>query len=185
MKRHLVLRLHAARRMLERDISIEEIENVVFAHVAQLQIPQKWYTDTLVYLREGEEWDDLRRQRRAVQTRLSAAREMLKQEIIGPGEFRQLERECRRRLENLKRKTLAGDARYEKLLRDFPRLWAAATVEERKGLLRCIFSSTPSRWTTGDNRSRSLGQSRPARPYPAALRSEMSSLPSTNAWVNA
>ena len=29
MKRHLVIRLHAAKRMLERDIRIEEIENVV------------------------------------------------------------------------------------------------------------------------------------------------------------
>ena len=29
MKRQLVIRLHAARRMMERDIGIEEIEHVV------------------------------------------------------------------------------------------------------------------------------------------------------------
>lgn len=124
-----------------RSFRAEGIENVVFAHVAQLQIPEKWHAEALVYLHEGQEWDDLRRERRAVQTRLGAAREMRKQDTISQGEFRELERECLRRLEKLKRNTRAGDARYEELLRDFPRLWAAATVEERKGLLHCIFSA--------------------------------------------
>ena len=52
-----------------------------------------------------------------------------------------MERECSLRLEKLERDVQASDARYEDLLRDFPRLWAAATDEERKGLLRCIFSA--------------------------------------------
>ena len=124
-----------------RHLRADEIEEEVFAYTQRLHIPDEWYADILAYLREGPEWDNLRRQRRVVQTRLSAAREMLNQEILSLGEFRELERECSLRLEELERDMRAGDARYEALLSDFPRLWAAATNEERKGLLRCIFSA--------------------------------------------
>lgn len=124
-----------------RSFRAEKAEEEVFAYVQHLYIPDEWHTDILAYLRQAPEWDDLRRQRRAVQTRLSAAREMLKQEILSHGEFRELERECSLRLGKLERDVQTSDAHHEALLRDFPRLWAAATDEERKGLLRCTFSA--------------------------------------------
>ena len=62
------------------------------------------------------------------------------QKRIALQELKEIERECLRRLGKLKRAVQAGDERYVELMRDFPRLWDAATVEERKGLLRSIFS---------------------------------------------
>jgi DNA invertase Pin-like site-specific DNA recombinase len=124
-----------------RSFRAEGIEGEVFACVEKLHIPEEWHVCMPIYLREGPKWDELRRERRAVQTRLSAAREMLKQEIISLGEFRELERECRRRLQKLERDGRYASVRQERLLRDFPRVWAAATNEERKGILRCIFSA--------------------------------------------
>ncbi len=123
-----------------RSFRADNVEDMIFAYTAQLRIPEQWYAEILIYLREGEVWDNLRRERQAVQTRLSAMREMLAQSTISQTEFRELERECQRRLKKLRRDSQAGDTRYEDLLRDFPRLWTAATNEERKGLLRCIFS---------------------------------------------
>ncbi len=116
------------------------IEDTVSAHVEQLQIPEAWYADTLARLQQGTEWNEVRRERIAVQTQLSAIREMRKQKTLSQGEYRDLDRDYRRRLEKLERDALVENEYHLELLRDFSRLWAAATVEERKGLLRSIFS---------------------------------------------
>jgi len=124
-----------------RSFRAEEIEEVVFAHVQQLSIPEEWDEELLVYLREGKEWDDWRRQRRALQSQLGAARAMRLQGDLSDGEFRELKRECARKLERLERAASVEDAGCADLLRDFPGLWDAATDKERKGLLHCIFST--------------------------------------------
>ncbi len=117
------------------------VEDTVSTYVEQLQIPEAWYADALVRLQKGDEWETLRRERMSVQTRLNAAREMRKQETLSAGELKEVARECMRRLEKLERDVQAGNERYVELLRDFSRLWDTATVEERKGLLGCIFSA--------------------------------------------
>ncbi len=75
-----------------------------------------------------------------MQSRLSAGREMLKDGILSKGEFKESQRRCDRQMERLEQEMHTDDDRYSVLLRDFPRLWAAATEKERKGLVRCIFS---------------------------------------------
>ena len=123
----------------QRMFKANQIEEVVFARVNQLQIPEAWDAEILPFLREGPEWNELRRERLAVQSRLSAGREMLKDDILSKGEFKELQRRCERRLESLEREVHTDDERYCALLRYFSRLWKAATEEERKGIIRCIF----------------------------------------------
>ena len=57
------------------------------------------------------------------------------------GEVEKVVRRCERRLESLEQDVHVDDDRYQALLRDFPRLWEAATDQEKKGLIRCIFSA--------------------------------------------
>jgi DNA invertase Pin-like site-specific DNA recombinase len=116
------------------------IEDAVSAYVEQLQIPETWFADVLTHLRKGAEWESLRRERLSIRTQLNAAKEMRKQESLSQGELNEIERECARRSRKLRKAMQTGDERYIKLLRDFPRLWKAATPKERKGLLRSIFS---------------------------------------------
>jgi DNA invertase Pin-like site-specific DNA recombinase len=117
------------------------IEEEVFTYVKQLQIPQAWDTDILFYLQTGEKWDALRRKRQAVLSRISAVREMRKDGLISQGELKQAVRRCERRLDALAREKCAEDDCYTKLLRGFPQLWETATVVERKGIIRSIFSA--------------------------------------------
>ena len=124
----------------QRMFRAEPIEEIVFARLNQLQIPDAWDAEILSLLREGPTWNKLRRERRAVQSRLSAGREMLKDGILSKGEFKESQRRCDRQMERLEQEMHTDDDRYSVLLRDFPRLWAAATEKERKGLVRCIFS---------------------------------------------
>ena len=123
-----------------RLVRAEPIEEAVFARVARLRIPKEWDENLLLYLQEGEVWDDLRRERRAIHSRLSAGKEMLNQGILSMGEYEELADRCQRRLEILKRKVQVEGDRYRAMLRDFPQLWAAASNKERKGLIRCVFS---------------------------------------------
>jgi hypothetical protein len=118
----------------------EPIERDVFALVEQLRIPETWDADILPFLQTGPVWDQFRRERRAAQSRLNAGREMLQQEIISVGEFKALRRRCENQLKHLEQKSRADDTHHQAFLRDFPHLWKAATLKERRGLLRCIFS---------------------------------------------
>lgn len=117
------------------------IEEAVFARMNQIHIPESWIAGILPYLRKDESCSDLRRERRSLKSRISSAREMTKEDLMSPSEFRQVKQRCERRLERLEREMHADDDRYADLLRDFPRLWQAATTKERKGLIRCVFST--------------------------------------------
>ncbi len=124
------------RRMFRADA----IERAIFARVEQLQIPETWDADILPFLQTGPVWNQFRRERRAAQSRLNAAREMLQQEIISIGEFKEAERQCESHIAHLEQQIHIDDDYHQAFLRDFPRLWKAATETERRGLLRSIFS---------------------------------------------
>lgn len=124
-----------------RMFKAQPIEDEVFAYARQLHIPTAWDDDILFHLQRGESWDDLRRERQAVRARISAVREMRKDSLISTGELKQEVRRCERRLDYLARQLKVNDDRYTTHLRDFPRLWEAATALERKGLIRSIFSA--------------------------------------------
>ena len=72
---------------------------------------------------------------------MSAVRAMNQKGIMSLGEVEKVVRRCERRLESLERDVHVDDDRYQALLRDFPQLWETATDQERKGLIRCIFSA--------------------------------------------
>lgn len=125
----------------QRMFQADPIENAVTNYVTQLQIPQAWKDDILPYLREGEEYDELRRERRSLRSRMEGAKEMKQKGIIDISELENVTQQCHRRMERLEQDLHADDDRQATLLRDFSRLWNAATDLERKGFIRCIFSN--------------------------------------------
>ncbi|MEA3339027.1 MAG: recombinase family protein [Chloroflexota bacterium] len=124
----------------QRMFRADPIEEAVFARASQLRIPAAWDVEILPLLQKGPEWNELRRERRAARSRLDSVTEMRKEGDVSASELKREKQRCERRLEYLEREAHADDGRYGALLRDFPRLWEAATEKERKGLVRCIFS---------------------------------------------
>jgi hypothetical protein len=124
-----------------RSFRAQGIEEDVFLTMRQLEIPAAWDKDILVYLREGERWDDWRRERRAVQSRLKAVTEMQKQGLLSSGEAREERRLCQQELERLDREVAREEVGQAELLRGFSQVWEAATDKERRGLIQCVFSA--------------------------------------------
>ncbi|MBN1955842.1 MAG: recombinase family protein [Anaerolineae bacterium] len=123
-----------------RSVCAAEVERQVFACAQPIRVPEAWDNGILVHMREGAKWEELRRQRRSIHSELKNGRKLALEGVFSSGEYRDLKRECQRRLVELERRTRVEDACYKRFLRNFSQVWDAATDEERKGLLQCIFT---------------------------------------------
>jgi DNA invertase Pin-like site-specific DNA recombinase len=122
-----------------RSVRAEGLEEVVFAHVQQLRIPDEWHPGILAYLQDSDEGRGRRRQQRSLESQLRVVQEEHRRGEISNSDYTQTRRRLEGQLQQLARREQAGREGPTALLADFSRLWAVATPLERKTLLRCIF----------------------------------------------
>ncbi len=122
-----------------RAIRAETLEEQVFAYVQQVHIPEEWYPDILGYLRDDDRWNEHRRQRRSLESRLRTLKTEFEMGEVSRSEYVQAKRNLDRQLQRLARRDEEAEEDLTPFLSDFPCLWAAATPLEKKVLLRCIF----------------------------------------------
>lgn len=122
-----------------RSVRAEKLEEPAFAYVQQLHIPEDRYPDILVYLQDDDRWNERRRQRRSLESRLRAIKAEFEMKEISRSEYIQAKRHIERELQRLAGQDNEAEEDLTALLDNFPRLWEAATPLERKTLIRCIF----------------------------------------------